>query len=635
VRLRFALGRPASAVWAMVALVVATPAAGQEPPDTVPPDTVPALVPDPLADPEALQEAPADSLQADSLVFHALPALPGGASDGPGRQVWRWERDEILGLTGFTLLELLEGIPGLLPLRYGDYGAPEGVLGPGLTGGRVRVFLDGFEAVPLDGSIPDLSRVSLGALSEIRVERAAGELRIFLTGLRPDDPRPLSVVEAGTGDLETNLFRATFLHPRALGGSFALSLERYDTRGPRGAESGSRQGLWVRYALHRGDDAGIAVELRRSGAAIELAGLPPSTTRTDWTVRGRVRIAEGVVGEAFTGQGRISSEPDDLTPVEGSRRQHGLRLGLAQGPVWARVEGRVLSGPDLPSWRTDLALGGELPAWGGVALDWGSDRWEGRTASTRGMRAWTRSLFGLSAFAAWESGSRGARRWAPRTALPPEPDPDDPPPDDTGGEEPEIDPLPTHHFSDLTTVRVGARAALGPFDLTGSWIRSEADSLVPLGLLLDRTGRVLPGEEATGFEVTGRLALPVPGFALVGSLLQWDEEGVYRPRRQYQGGLEFHDIFYPSQSLEIRAGLLVEGRDPMLLPLFEGDEGAETPVRVPFYQSWQAHLQIRVQTVRIFARVENTFVRRANQDYPDRILPATRAMYGLRWTLWN
>lgn len=615
-------------------LLAAPAAAAQEPPDTVPPaDSLRRALPDSLAED---QEAVADTVPGDSLVYYAMPALPSGAPADPASRVWRWDRDELLGRPAFTLLELLEGIPGLLPLRYGDYGAPEGILGPGLTGGRVRIFYDGFEAMPLDGSIPDLSRVSLGALSEIRVERTAGELRVHLTALRPDDPRPLSLVEAGTGDLESNFFRGTFLHPRALGGSFGLALERNDTQGPGGNEPGSRQGIWLRYALHRGEGAALAVDLRRSTAEVELSGIPPSTTRTDWTVRGRLRLAEGLVAEAFTGQSRLSSEEDELTPVEGTVSQHGLRLGLERGPLWARAEGRLLSGPELPSFRTDLSVGGARPELGGIALDWSSDRWDGRTVSTRGLRAWTRPFFGLSAFAAWESGQRGARLFEPRVPLPP---PDDGTGDEgggTGGQEAEEEtPGPTHALSDLTTTRLGGRVVLGPLDVTGSWLRTEADTLIPLELLLDRGALRLPGSETTGFEVAGRLGLPVPGFALVGALLQWEEEGVYRPRRSYQGGLDFHNVYYPSQGLEIWAGLQVEGRDPMLLPFFEGDEGAETQVRVPFYQSWQAHLQIRVQTVRIFFRLENAFVRQANQDYPDRILPATRAMYGLRWTLWN
>jgi hypothetical protein len=75
----------------------------------------------------------------------------------------------------------------------------------------------------------------------------------------------------------------------------------------------------------------------------------------------------------------------------------------------------------------------------------------------------------------------------------------------------------------------------------------------------------------------------------------------------------------------------VEGRDPMIVPLADGD----LPATVPFYQSWKAFVQVRVLTVRLFVAWENFTVRRANQDFPGRVLPIFRAHYGVRWTLWN
>jgi hypothetical protein len=640
-------GGPAAAILtaALLALLVGivSPVAAQEPPDSVERgDSLQALdslvVPIPQVAP---QEADTTGQAADSLPLRELPLLGGLPPSRPGTHSWAWSRDELLGEPAFTLLELLERLPGMLPLRFGDYGAPEGVLGPGLTGGRVRIFLDGFEAVALDGSIPDLSRISLGALSQLRVERAAGELRIHLTALRPDDARPLSLVEAGTGDFDTNMFRGTFLAPRALGGSLGLSLERLDSRGSVPDESGSRQGLWFRYALHRGEAAGLAFELRRATAEFEHDSLPipPSITRTDWAVRGRLRVAEGVVAEAFTGVSSLSSEADSLTPLDGRRRQHGVRLGVERGPIFGRAEGRLLGGPELPSLRLDLSTGGRIERLGGVAVDWSADRWHGRTVSTRGVRAWSEPFYGVSAFAGWESGERGARVFLPREALP-DPEEDDEEAGSTAQQEEEEEeeepeePPPTHHFSEITTLRVGGRLNLGPLDVSAAWIRTEADSVLPLGLLPDRGAVPLSGDEVTGFEVSGRVRV-WQGFGLVGGLVQWQDEGIYRPRRVYRGGLDFHDVFYPSGNLEVWGGLQVEGRDPMLLPLTTGPVEAPVPARVPFYQSWNLHLQIRVQTVRIFYRLENAFLHRNNQDFPERILPTTRSMYGVRWTLWN
>lgn len=73
----------------------------------------------------------------------------------------------------------------------------------------------------------------------------------------------------------------------------------------------------------------------------------------------------------------------------------------------------------------------------------------------------------------------------------------------------------------------------------------------------------------------------------------------------------------------------------MLLPWPEGVDDLVTYPVVPFHQSWDFWLQVRVQTVRIFIRTENVTLRRANQDFPGRLLLQTRSVYGVRWTLWN
>ena len=55
----------------------------------------------------------------------------------------------------------------------------------------------------------------------------------------------------------------------------------------------------------------------------------------------------------------------------------------------------------------------------------------------------------------------------------------------------------------------------------------------------------------------------------------------------------------------------------------------------PFYQSWHAHVQVRIVDLRLFIGWENFSVRRNNQDFPGRVLPIFRAYYGVRWVLWN
>ena len=705
----------------LLALSVPVQALSQEPPDSVI-----SPLPDSIA-PGVTVVALDSGTVVDTVytthpdsVFHVLPGLTVGTPGGPESGVTVWGADDLLGSAALTLLELLAKEPDLLPFRYGDYGSPEAVLGAGMSGGRVRLFVDGFEEIPLAAAVPDLSRVALAGIREVRAERGGGELRIHLTSMEPEDSRPLSRVEAGTGDLNTNLFRGTFLHPRALGGTLGLSIEREDSEGRGGGEPGSRQSIWFRYALHRGDDRSLSFDLRQSTNEGVLDSIPPSVGRSSWVVRGRARLTSTLVAEAYTGSTTVSSDADGLTPVDLSTGQHGARLSWERGfgaaarrmapdspglvppaavtapldstgaelpidtvpatpadtvpvtpvdtlpatpadtavvqsepvaplPVeslgdsvalpegwsgrlWSRLEGRLFTGTDLPSRRLDFEAGADVEGLGGFAVEVRQDAWSDplgeSSTSVQGVRAWSAPLYGLSLFGGWDSGVRGSRILSPRVAIPE--------PDTTEVEAP-VDTFPRFHLADRTALRAGARLQLGPLDVRGTWHRVETDSVLPLGLLGARRGVAVAGDEVTGFEVAGRLALPVTfeGLSLVGSLLQWDTEGLYRPGRRYTGGLDFHNV-YKAGNLELWSSLLVEGRDSMLLPQTDPLGGADPGfIRVPFHQSWDFWVQVRVLTVRIFVRSENVTIRGQNQDFPGRLLPQTRTVYGVRWTLWN
>lgn len=626
------------------------------------PDTVTVQLPDTLV--PGVTVVPLDSgIVVDTLhtthpdsVFRTLPPLGRGAPARPETGVTVWDQEALVWSPAVTLLELLAQEPDLIPLRYGDYGAPEAVLGAGIAGGRIRLFVDGVESMPLTSAAPDLSLVSLTAVGEVRVERSGGEIRVDLTSLEPDDPRPMSRVEAGTGDLDTNFFRGIFLHPRALGGTLGLSLERIDTRGRGGNDPGSRQALWVRYALHRGDDMALAFDYRKSTGRTELDSIPPTLDRGIWSIRGRARLADGLVGEVYTASASASGDDDGFTPIDLTQRQHGARLsfdrGLGSMPfpdgpvtsflappvpagrVWSQLEGRLHTGVDLPQRSVGISAGADWNGVGGVAGEIRSDLWSDaireETTTVRGVRGWTAPVYGLSLFGGWDSGLRGARIQDPRLLVP-EPDtlidPDTLPP---------LDPVPSFYTSDRTALRAGARFVLGPVDLVGAWHRVDIDSILPVDILGARAGQAVAGDETTGYEVSGRIGVPMllDGLAVTGSLVGWETEGVYRPLRRYTGGLAFHNV-YKAGNLELQAHAKVQGRDRMLLPWVEGEGEDASLVRVPFQQSWDLWLQVRVLTVRIFIRTENVGLRAGNQDFPDRLLPQTRSIYGIRWTLWN
>ncbi|MGI9625733.1 MAG: TonB-dependent receptor plug domain-containing protein, partial [Longimicrobiales bacterium] len=257
----------------------------QEPPGSLPP------LPDSLV---------ADSLQvADSVSLDSLPpppvlptlSAPLAGVGAPG--VWEWNRDELTGRRGHTVWELLTEIPGVLTIRSGDFGSPMTAFPTGQAGGGLKVYFDGVEQLPMEGAVPDLARVPISGLERIRVIRRATGLEVHLDRFVHRDPRAFSTIEAGTGDLGTNVLRAGFSLARALGGKATFALERLDTRGRGDDGAGAITGALLRYSLHRGDQGGIRFEMRRVKTDRENALVTPaSVQRNDWTLQGLWAFAD-------------------------------------------------------------------------------------------------------------------------------------------------------------------------------------------------------------------------------------------------------------------------------------------------------------------------------------------------------
>ena len=615
-------------------LAVAVPLGAQVPLDTIVlPDSAQVVVA-----PDTPLGRPTPDTVPDSLRYHVLPEVEGGARPGYATGVWLFDREELLAMRGLSLADLLADVPGVTRLRGGDYGAPETVTVFGLAGGEIRVFWDGFEQIPLDGAVPDLARVGLGGVERVRVERHPGELRIEIASLRDADRRPYSLIEAGTGDLDTNFFRGTFVHPRALGGSFGLALDRIDTDGPRGSEDGNRTGGWIRYHRHWSEDFALSAEARRTRASVDVAGYPGDADRTDWVVRARWRPVAGLVLQGYSGKSSLQGlEMADHLPVTRTRSQHGLVADVERGPVRAEAALRFFGGPLVPARTLDLSAVAELPRLGGVSASLSHASWDGAGATFTRVGAWTRSVAGLSLFGGWETGQRGVVLFPPAPRVPPTPE---------QGEEPELpepEPEPERALAERSALRLGATLAWRGLDVSAARVTLDTDSLPLLRLPMDREGLVLPGIRRTGLEVAGRIPLPVlpDGFAVRGALTVWDEGARYLPERSYQAAVVFNNRYKESGNLELWGLIGVEGRGPMTVPLADPTlpelppEQAPVPVSVPFYQSWQALIQVRVLTVRLFVAWENFAVRRSNQDFPDRVLPIFRSHYGVRWTLWN
>jgi len=640
--------RGIGALLVLAALLILAPALGaQEPPDTaaavpdtvqVAPDTV-QVVPDSMA-------APADTI----IPIDTFPAFPQARDVGWESAVWEWTREDLLSNRAVTLTELLLQIPGVIALRGGDYGTPSTAFGFGAAAGRTRLFLDGYELTALEASTNDLSRMGLAALERVRVERVGTGLRIEVETHQPLDPVPTTLIEVGTGDLRTNLLRADFAHPHTLGGALTFSLDRIDTRGPGLEQEGTRTGYALRYGIHSGDRGGLVFSVRGYTATSELEEFYlPSTSRTDWHIRGRWALAPDLMVDGFWGRSSHAVNADaDEFGLSVKRSQASLRVGFEPGPLSTSVGGRLFGSGDgdgLPDYALEARVGVELPRFLTVDAHGERSAWSSESTTEYTARGVTRSLFGLRAFGSYSDGRRGLPYAGPLeqyrrdlvvrdslqavadTAQVPPTVPDAPVP-------------PGLRITDRKSWRVGGSFEWRGITASGAYLKVEADSLHPTGLQFDADGLVLPGGARTGYEVA--VGLPIgKGFRVDAAYQSWEEDLPYMPAATWDGEVSYHGVFKPTGNLEVWGAVGVMGRDPMLLRVPDPEpetfpEDGSTPLqRVPFHQEWYGFIQVRVVSVSIFLRWENIAGKDDNLDFPDRALPRFRTLYGVRWILAN
>lgn len=615
-------------LFAAALAVAAAPLSGQEPPDTVQlADSLAAadslLLPDSLA---------ADSLVSDSAsadtIFHNFPATRGGPPTGFTTGVWEWDRHGIMSSGANTLAELFQDLPGVLTILGGDYGTPAALSTAGQGGAGYRIFRDGFEVYPLDGGVPDLQRIGLVGIGRVRIDRSMGQMVVHMWSHEYDDGRPFSVVEAGTGDLDTNMFRGVFTDPTALFGSLGAGMERIDTRARRDLdEGGNRTGAWARYQVHARDRFAAGVDFRRVTSQTKAVAYTPTTSRTELLAHAGVKLTDGVALQAYGVRSSLSIEDDSIgNRLGGTRDQVGATLGIDRSGAWLDASYRRFTG-DLPASSIDAAGGFTSERWGGVSGRYATSSWNGTGISNYGARAWVSPFSLITLFGGYETGTFGSRD-APVADQP------GPPPEASSGS---IVPG-TEALTERETLRVGASLTGWGVTLAGASLYAWSDLALPFGTEIDVGAPSLTGVHRNGYEAMTVLPTPMSGLTVEGSYQWWDEEGPYLPAQIYRGSLEYHRVFKESGNLEVWASVGVRGHDPMLSFVSTGsdaDPALGGLARVPFYQSWYGRLQVRVVTVRLWIGMDNFAFRRELQYYPERLLPYGRSFFALRWDLWN
>lgn len=602
------------------ALLAAGPAVGLSAQD---PDTLPPL--DPQAPDTLARPAPADTLTQDTVPADTLgpppatlPELDPMGPVGWSRGVWEWDRLALRRLPDLSLLQLLERLPGVVPVRADIVNQAESAAIFGASAGAIRYVLDGFELDPLVNATFDPSRLPLLALERVRVERRVTGAIVHLRTLSPDHPRARTVIEAGTGDFGVNLFRGVFLGPRVLGGPLSAGFERLASGGAIGGGSNHLTG-WAKWSWIQ-DSAGVQVEYRqsdmdRTGVRDGLSGL-----RRDWAVRARAQRGP-VTGEIYAGASHVEDERGAEVLREGTP-QGGLRLRsavLAPVPVEARTALRFRDHPRLPFGELEVGLRAlPIPL---VALEaeavqgWWSD---GPGTGSWLLRARAGPVHGLSVFSELFNG----------TPL-------------LGGgltvRVPSSGSTPLHLTRD--GLRAGAELRYRNLAVAAAALRTTADTISAFGLPTEGSLPRLPGGDATGLEVTASLPTGWHPLSVEGwyTALDAPDGWLYAPAHHWRAGLLYHHLPLPSGNAEFFVRLEHVFRGRMAVPgvASAGGETAPPPVEVGSYRATNLELTIRVLTVRAFLRWENIRNRRGQQDLPGFTRPGQHILYGVKWEFLN
>ena len=647
-----------------VLLACAPPLAAQEPTprdtlpadtlpvDTLPVDTLPAepdsgvfVVPPAQLPADTLPER-ADTAAADT-VFPApnLPLVPtpGAAGFAPAR--WVWTREELERFHGFSLLDLLTDIPALTLTRAGGTGRPGGLAAFGLGGGRVRVFLDGYELDPFASANLHLQQIALVDLRELRVYRGLLETRIELFTFRLEESRPFSVLEAATGDYESQILRVLFARTFGDRQILTTGFDVRDTDGLGGVQPFTATTGIARWSYRFSPRLGAEAEFRQTTAewadTIGLLGTglaPPlgfaeASTRRDLLLRVRAQPRPALFLDALIGRSqRNPAEPDSFALGRSVSNQAAIRAAYTRDAAWLTGSARFRAGVEnaFPIPTVDLAARTGLHPLPGVAVEgelrYASTEAIGGTEFSAGGRIGP--LLGLSLFATVAGGSRPLGFLQDSLiALPP--------PDTLEGETHSdtavlVDTLRTFGVVDAAVGawRAGAEwrgwgAAVG-----GALLFVDAERIAPFALAFDRGAGIVDGEAARGVEAFLSSPLLFPALRAEGSITRWTDTGnrPYLPEQEWRGALVFHGIYYTG-NLEPTLRVEVVHRGAALVP-GPGGEGF-TDLSEP-YTLTNLYLQIRVIDVQGFLRWENLFNQRA-ADLPGRVFPGQRVLFGVRW----
>jgi hypothetical protein len=668
------------AVLAGLAAAALLPAAAVRAQDTIPapPDsavTIPipgeAVRGDTIPD-----EAKPDSVPADSTrPAPNFPVFPRPRESGFSAASWVFGPRELSRFHGLTLLELLDQVPGLVITREGGgEGRAAGVAAFASGGGRMRVFLDGWELRPLNASVIDLQQIPLLDIAEVRVTRGFTETRVDLETLRLPDRRPFAQIEGGEGDFATRLLRGVFVRPLGEKWMVQAGLDLVETAGFRRNADYSENTAMARLSYAFTPDRALELDYRTTGIDTdrEQQGfLPPreSFDRGELLLRGRGRFfgrrsaacVPAVPADSTVSRDSAAAAAADSARAAACEVRGGFWLDGAIGRSWVNpltgdsvsleresVQAFVRASIDVPLGTltgtarvhrvdepgfsdnaTELSARAELTPRPWIAA-WGEARAvsHGGTAGVELEASGRAGPFrGFSLFGSIGAGNRAVRfrRDSIQVVrnLAGEIDPT----------VPDLDTLGIVLFRDRASTaggfRAGAEWTRGSAVVGAAFVAHDVDVVAPFGFWFEQGLEPTEGGTVGGLEAYADVPVLWPQLRIQASYTDFltNPERPYLPQRFGRAALEFHGLYFRG-NFEPTLRMEVVARGNQLT--FDPDSSKFNVVSGP-YAIFNYYVQLRVLDVRAFWRMENAFNREDAFDVTGLPLPGVRTLFGVRW----
>ena len=552
----------------------------------------------------------------------------------------QFTREQILSSGAVNIADILDRVPGITTFRSGWLSGVH-VASYQSDFSRVRYFIDGVELdalQPREMGTLDVTDIPIWTLDRLVIERAAGEVRVWMQSWSTDKTTPYTRADIFTGDLNTNGFRALFARRYRNGLILQFGGQQAATQTGRvsqfavgGTESSRGDGTQQMVNLRLGWARGLlTVDAYANGSSRDR---DPQTARTDEftslpAFKGSRREAYVRVGYGDTARGFWSHAIVNMlrTRLEGIAGTPALRDtaradSVRTDTVAGRTQQILAIGYRTALWQVSAVdrvrpVNGTIHHAPAIRGEFGTNRYAVGGYAERNTADSTRrfDLFGRVQPLAWLNIIAGFSDRAP---------------------------LDDSTRSSGQTMRLEGGLRVRRAWLGGGVLRAGSTEFrVPgiLGSRLQAPGRpyVISSGAATGF--TGSVRGPLyKDLQVDAGVVRWSTAQFGRPRMHARAELALISNWlrkFPRGQFGIDARLAFDVRDPVPL-LFGVDTTGAADQRITQSATVvTGQLQIRIQRASLFYIYRNL----TGGDYeqiPGITMPPGVQMYGVRWEFFN